>query len=330
MKKTCKVMLARFPGDFKEHPESSNYILKTYKKCLEDPRIEEVLNWHRSDTPITMTRNLCLEHAQQLGMDFVLMIDNDMKPDQDNPGCKPFWDSAFDFCFDRKSPAIVAAPYVGPGTYHNNVYAFHWESLTNAHFPIGMRQFTRFEAMQRSGIEKVGAMPTGLMLIDMRILSKMRKPYFEYDWMGDGPCCDHCGQPKPGPRAVKASTEDCFFTREITLGCFDDPDAGVFCNWDAWAYHIKLCELGKPEELTIDMVNKRFVDAVLEKRRRDETVKEWGVELPHVAAPLPADGGMRFSLVDNRNGTVSLDEQETREVIRARFPEYTGNGKEEV
>lgn len=330
MKTTCKVMLARFPGDNKEHPESSNWIMRTYAECLKDPRIEQVLNWHKADTPITMTRNLCLEHALDLGMDYVLMIDSDMRPDEPNPGAKPFWKTAFDFAFNRPSPCIIAAPYCGGGSYHNNIFAFRWAALTNNHFPFKMEQYTREEALQRAGIEKVAAMPTGLMLIDMRILKKMKKPYFEYEWKGDGKPCPHCGQLEPGPRAEKASTEDCFFTREISMGCFDDPDAGVFCAWDCWAIHIKPCEIGKPKDLTIDMVNKRFVDAVLSGRRSDEVVSEQNVVLPKITPPEKREGAM-YKMIAGRNGNiVELYDDKFREVIRDNFSEHTGNNQAEI
>lgn len=338
MKKTCKVMLARFPGGNVEHPDSTAWILKTFRKCLKDPRIEEVINWHKSDTPITMVRNLCVEHAQELGVDYLLMIDNDMDPDEPNIGAKPFWDTSFDFMFDRKSPCIVAAPYVGPdgqtGLRHNNVYAFRWNSDNNNHWPFGMAQYTRYEALQRGGIEKVAAMPTGLMLFDMRIFEKMKKPYFEYEWVDDGPACEHCGQAKPGPRAKKASTEDCFFTREITMGCFDDPDAGVFCNWDAWARHIKMCKLGKPQDITIDMVNKRYRDAVMENRDRHESVREWNVQLPKVKPkkPIGSNGSAaQHEMVVGQEGAFTMvDRDKFKEVLRGNFPEFTGSAQDEI
>ncbi len=188
-----------------------------------------------------------------------------------------------------------------------------------------MKFFTRMM------IEKVAAMPTGLMLIDMRILKKMRKPYFEYDWVGDGKACEHCGCPKPGPRAEKASTEDCFFTREITLGCFDEPEAGVFCNWDAWAYHIKLCEIGKPQELTFDHVNRRFVEAVENRRRSDETLQYFDLNLPQVAPPEPSNGQMTFNVLERRTGeAVSVNETEFGKVIEREFSEYRNGSADRI
>ena len=120
-----KIMLARFPGNFQEHPKSSNYLRKIFGQmrpieqlgrsesdvgCTETWRcahedFSEVVLWDFTDTPIDMVRNRCVDEALQMGCDYILMIDSDMWPDQPRPGAQPFWDVAWGFLRRRQRPA---------------------------------------------------------------------------------------------------------------------------------------------------------------------------------------------------------------------------------
>lgn len=336
MKKACKVLLARFPGNFSEHPDSTDWIIQTYKKCLDDPRIEEVKHWRISDTPITMGRNRCIEVAKRIGTDYLLMIDSDMGPDQPGPTAKPFWETAFNFLFDREQPAIIAAPYCGGGSYHNNVFVFHWANFTNGHYPFKLEQFPREMAADRGGIEKVAALPTGLILIDMRILERMKFPYFYYEWMGENercPCCQHL---IPGLQDEKASTEDVTFTRDASLAWYDEPEAGCFVSWDSWASHIKLCHIGRPEKITNEYIGERFRQAVERNLFKDERLQEFNLDFPKVNPQgngHPTNGQEdRFDKMElSRDGAlVELNEDLYREALRARYPEFLKDRNEGI
>lgn len=330
MDKTCKVMFARFPGNNQEHPESVDWCIKTYHKAKTDPRIGEVLMWKKADTPITMSRNKCLEDAIKLGMDYVVMIDSDMNPDHKCVGAVPFWETCFDWIFDRKSPAIIAAPYCGGESIHHNIFVFQWENFTNPGFPASkvdfkLSQYTRTEAAERGGIQKCAALPTGLMIIDMRILSRMKKPYFYYGFDGDGPECSGCGRPMPGPEAVKSLTEDVAFTRDASLAWFDDPDAGCFCAWDCWAEHIKLCHIPKPVLITPDMVGSRFKEALDGRLPQKEHIREANLSFPKIDKPgddVLGEGEQwvsTYSIFDKNMNRYTVSEQTFDDFARKEF-----------
>lgn len=241
----ASVMFARFPFGRHDEPDVTDWLLETTLKAKADPRVGELHQWRIDDTPITMGRNKCLKEARKKGIDYLLMIDNDMSPDLQVPGAKPFWDTTFDFMLQHQEPCCVAAPYCGPPPIEN-VYIFRWTTCrTNDAQPDWqLSQYSREEAAQMAGICEVGALPTGLMLIDMRILDHLKPPWFYYEWTD-------------ATESEKASTEDVTFTRDLSL-------LGIqqYCNWDAWAGHWKRLCVQKPQIVHVNQIRQKFVDAV--------------------------------------------------------------------
>jgi hypothetical protein len=269
-----KLMLARFPGMYQEHPKSSNWIRQTFGKLrpieilerresdnqtMETWRtahaeIGEVVLWDLTETPIDMARNRCIVEAQEAGCDYVLMIDADMAPDEPRRGGKPFWDTAWAWIQEQKRkgrPSVIAAPYVGPG-YHQNIYVFRWANFSNPeHQPRlapQLRQYIREEAAERGGIEKVGALPTGLILYDLEIFQRMSPPYFYYQM--------------DSKFTRKESTEDVTNTRDLDLLWSDVDGAGCYVAWDCWARHVKLTEFGGPMVTTTAIVGEHMRKAL--------------------------------------------------------------------
>jgi hypothetical protein len=258
-----KVMFARFPGGHVEHPDTTDWLVETVIKAKKDPRISEVLNWRKSDTPITMVRNEAVEVARRAGADFIVMIDNDMRPDL--PGEKKFWDVAWPFMCDlnvrrnagieHAGPCIIGAPYCGPPP-SENVYIFHWTTQQSDHPnpDFALSQFGREEAAIRTGIEEVAALPTGLIIIDIKVFDMLDPPYFYYEYT------DHT-------ESHKASTEDVTFTRDATMaGC------PCFVAWDCWAGHHKPKCVGKPGLLFVDDMKAKFRMAIHNGFRRNERI----------------------------------------------------------
>lgn len=266
------VLFARFPFFDQEVPASTDWMIETVLKASKDKRISDIFHTKVDDTPITASRNRVFEYAKRLGVDLLLMIDADMHPDIGMKpetrilSAKPFWDTALDFMLAHNGPCVIGAPYCGPPP-HENVYVFRPRNRQSNHpnIDVQIEQFTREEAAERGGIEEVFALPTGLVLIDMRCVEKLRFPYFDYDWKGDGPCCKVCGQPEPGPRAERASTEDVYWSRNLAL-------AGVkqYVAWDCWAGHKKRKLVGKPTLLTMDAVRQEYRDAIVKGKQSDE------------------------------------------------------------
>lgn len=240
-----KVMVARFPYLRIDEPDGTDWLASTILKMHKDPRISEIVRFKAMDTPIPMCRNRCLREALERGVDYLLMLDNDMSPDLPLPGAKPFWDSSWDKMLSLGEPALIAAPYCGPPPIEN-VYIFRWTSNRNG-VPDGdfhLEQYGREEASRLVGFEAVAALPTGLILIDMRAIAAIKPPWFYYEYT------DHF-------ESQKASTEDVTFTRDLSLAGIP-----IYVNWDAWAGHWKELMVGKPSPMTVDTVKQKFVECL--------------------------------------------------------------------
>lgn len=242
-----KIMFAQFTyGDW-VHPDCSDWLNVTCHTVRNDPRVAEVHMYRKSDTPITMVRNNCLQEAKRLGADFVFMVDTDMAPDYEAhlPGKKKFWPSTIDFMLNHPGPCVVAAPYTGPPP-HQNVYVFRWGQKMNDNPNPGwsLDQFGREEASHMAGIGPVAALPTGVVLIDMRALAKIPPPYFYYEWTDEF-------------QQYKASTEDVVFTRNLSLAGIP-----VYCNWDAWAGHWKSIRCDRPAVIHTDHISDSYKKAL--------------------------------------------------------------------
>jgi hypothetical protein len=288
--KPVKVLICQFPYGNTTDIHPTNWVTETCLKLERDPRVGRgnYSLWHMSDTPIPMTRNQAAIVAEQGGFDYVLMIESDVVGDvhcpggvPQRPGAAPFWETAFEFALRHPGPCVVGAPYCGPPPYEN-VYVFHWTNTQtddpNANFQIAA--YSRNEAAALQGVQPCAALPTGLILISVDGLKRLPHPRFDYEWKNDGPACRHCGQRAPGPRTEKASTEDVYFSRNLSY-------AGVpqYAAWNCWAGHRKTKIVTAPQPLPQEIVPFWFEKNVAER---------WGVQPPPVppatlpARPLPA------------------------------------------
>lgn len=252
------VMFARFPFRATDHPDTTDWLVETVLKCKADSRISNVFHSRFDDTPITMTRNQAVDRAMKVGADYLVMIDNDMRPDCEPDGLR-FWDTSWEFLMQHQGPCMIGAPYCGPPPI-SNVYVFRWSCWQNRRDvpdkDARLEQFSREEAARLCGIGPVDALPTGLVIIDMKAFDSLTPPYFDYEWTNKR-------------QIEKGSTEDVMMTRNLKL-------AGVplYCNWDAWAGHWKNYLVRKPKLMTIDDMGEQFMDAISKGYRKDERVKD--------------------------------------------------------
>jgi hypothetical protein len=272
-------MLSRFPGGSLfpvDMPDTTDYFAHIVHWLKQNPDCKEVLSYRVSDTPITMSRNRAVQAALENKVDFLLMLDNDMCPDMyigQDPFAEPFLPPTLDFMLDRwdEGPHMVGAPYCGPPPIEN-VYVFQWATWeTNSPNPdYRLEQFSREESARKIGFEKVAALPTGLILFDMRIFRDLLKPpYFYYEW-------------KDGTESEKASTEDVTMTRDAGLA-----GAKIWCFWSAWAGHYKLKCVGRPKVLYSDQVGDQMRQAVLKDYKRADRIIIMGADGGnHIPAPL--------------------------------------------
>ena len=232
-------------GISSEVPDIREWMVPGVTELSKDPRVEAVRIWNLADTPITMTRNRSVLMAREYGIDFLVMVDSDMKPDMyvGQEGAKKFLQSSFDFLVEHyaKGPAVVGAPYCGPPP-NENVYVFRWQNLQseNANPDFQLEMYDRNTAPKLAGIQECAALPTGLIMYDMRAFALTEpkaegdKPWFYYEYTSKF-------------QEDKASTEDVTMTRDLALvGIQKLGYNPVYCNWDAWAGHWKPKCVGKP------------------------------------------------------------------------------------
>lgn len=232
-------------GISSEVPDIREWMVPLVADLSKDPRIDAIRIWNLADTPITMTRNRAVLQARQFGVDVLVMVDSDMKPDLNNghPDAKPFFQSSFDFLVKHyaKGPCVIGAPYCGPPPVEC-VYVFRWQNMQSEHpspdFQLEM--YDRHTATKMAGIQECAALPTGLIMYDMRAFEITEpkkdgdKPWFYYEW-------------KDKYQAEKASTEDVTMTRDLSLAGSQKLGYNpIYCNWDAWAGHWKPKCVGKP------------------------------------------------------------------------------------
>ncbi len=278
------------------YPEVGRWIAQTMLLCKDDPRVGEVHVDFHSDTPLTMVRNAYVEKARKAGCQLLLMIDSDQDPNfhEGEPWYKPFFPEAFNAIYDHydKGPLVIGAPYGGPPSSGENCYVFFWSDQGNHGTETGftLEQYPRQVAAKMSGIQPVGALPTGMILFDMRIfdlldtnrrskeqvledfaagritqreaLRCIQDGYFYYEWT------DHTA-------SEKASTEDVTATRDMSLiGQIKLGYNPVMCAWDSWIGHMKPWCVGKPKVFATEQVGGVLQRAVLDNvSYRDRIVR---------------------------------------------------------
>lgn len=227
-----RIAVAVFSYDGNMNVMISKWFQEVYSTVLAvHPRVEMVKFEPFVGYPITRLRNKAMHVARAEGFHYLLMIDNDMQPDVEctsDPEAVPFFPAALDFAL-KTGPCCVGAPYCAAPP-KEDVIVMKWESIpaNNAVIPAEMKRYSRVEAASKKGFEEVPALPTGLLLIDLRVMGAIVPPYFTYEHTSTN-------------EIELAATEDVVFTRNLSF-------VGVpqYVFWDAWAGHIKVMTVRKP------------------------------------------------------------------------------------
>jgi hypothetical protein len=312
------------------HPDICDWLLKTVPIAKADPRVSQVATANFSDTPITMTRNLSVKAARDAGYDVLVMIDSDQKPDcllGKDPDARPFWNEAFNFIYDNydKGPQVVGAPYCGAPPVEN-IFVFKWASLEADGFPdestIKLEQYAREEAHMMSGIQECAALPTGLIMFDMRAFELTEpQPKAEVETVITAleAHCEIVDGKLVGPdvktiveriinektkaehswfyyeytdiyECEKASTEDVTATRDISLyGLASLGYNPIHCAWSSWAGHWKPKCVTKPSLITASDINDRYARA--HKAGHNRRLQHVDAETAIARARIPAPNG---------------------------------------
>lgn len=207
------------------------------------PRINQVEIAYCFGYPTDRCRNEAAMTARNRGFHFALFLDNDMKFDAllgVEPGAKPFLTSSLEFALAQPAPVFVGAPYCSGPPAQEVVVMKHREYCPNMAGGLGKKldKYTRDEAAVATGIERVAALPTGCLLLDLRAFDVLPPPWFYYEYAD------------PPYNTKLASTEDVTLTRNA-----DWLGINQYVNWDAWATHLdKDFEVSKPRLCPVDSV----------------------------------------------------------------------------
>ncbi|HUU84207.1 MAG TPA: hypothetical protein VM243_11955 [Phycisphaerae bacterium] len=290
MQQKFNVLIARMSYGWQENPDVTDWIVRSILKAKDDPRIGRCVTKAFDNTPTTLARHEAVMHARRpdLDADLLWMIDADMHPDHcpAEPGAVDTWSAFMEFAYEhyQRGPFVIAAPYCGRSRsaygISENVYVFRWRGTETGspHQRFELAQFNREEAAERGGIERVAALPTGLVLYDMRCFGDLPGPQYRKRWAPGGPNLPIPGrswQPQEPPwfyyqyddpyEAWKIGTEDACNTRDLSA-------LGVpqYIHWGAWAGHYKQKCVSKPVIVTSDYANDRLLRAALMGRASNE------------------------------------------------------------
>lgn len=190
--------------------------------------------------PTCRMRNAALKASLEVGDHFALLLDNDLKVDLNvgrEPGAESFLPAALTFALAHDGPCVVAAPYCSAPPAQR-VLVMKWaERIPDMPDANGMLLdcYTRDEAAERTGFERVGALATGCMLVDLRALAVLPPPWFAYEY------------DDPPYNTQLASTEDTVFSRNL-----DWLGVPQYVAWNSWAGHRKSYLCLKPRRSPVD------------------------------------------------------------------------------
>lgn len=208
-----------------------------------NPRVKEVAVSYTTGYPTDRVRNAVVKEAKANGHHFVLMLDDDMHPDiglssplHRDETAVPFLPTALDFAMAHNGPCIVAAPYTAAPPSQEVVVMKERQRFPDQPDGCGgfLDKFTRDEAAVMKGICRVAALPTGVMLVDLRVLDILPPPWFSYEFKD------------PPYNTQLASTEDVVFSRNC-----DWLGIPQYAHFSAWAGHCKSWTTGKPVQCPV-------------------------------------------------------------------------------
>lgn len=285
-----------------EHPSCREWLCDTMSRVRDDPRVGKFGVKTLADTPVTMSRNKAVKLAREMGVDILVMLDadQDFMLHADEDWYRPFFPVAFDEIYKHydKGPLVIAAPYCGAANNGENIFYFRWQDQGwhGDETSFSLEQYTRAEAAEMRGLHEAAALPTGLIMFDMRIfdlldvnrkskeqvlldfqagkiglreaLRCIQDGYFYYEWTDE-------------TASEKASTEDVSATRDMSIVSqlkLGYNACRVAC--DSWIGHVKPYTVGRPKRFCVEQVGGVLKRTVLDGHSyRDEIRKVSNPEL---------------------------------------------------
>lgn len=247
-------------------PEIAEWFVDAAMYCRDEPRISELVGpISIATTPLSYGRNLAFKKAREAGADFLLMMDNDLKPDSRvglDSRARPFLPAAFNFLADRYhlGPHVVAGPYMCVDDGAAKLHAYRTVSRLGIDktdpAELDMAAVTRHEAAISTGFEPMVSSIIGWSLSDIRVKDLLGPTGFHHEYD------DH--------HEVRVGTEDLSATRDMVLAAqakgLPHP---LYMNWDGWAGHYKVVMIDKPQVLEVDTAVRSMRAAIEHATEKD-------------------------------------------------------------
>ncbi|KKM60490.1 hypothetical protein LCGC14_1541350, partial [marine sediment metagenome] len=181
---TYRICVARPAGHKLECPDMGTYLAQWINDLKNCSGASGVDFFTVSNPRIRMMRNMCVAHAFKKKADFLLFLDPDHRVDKyvqldpqgktrSTPDATPFFPAAWALALQHRQqnhpPAVYAGPYCGCPP-HMPVQTFTKNKQGQ------LVRLGRDQAAGLRGWHQVTATGTGLMLIDMRVFERLRRP----------------------------------------------------------------------------------------------------------------------------------------------------------
>ncbi len=209
-----------------EHPDVGTWCGKLAGELAASGQLAGMVTHVEQRPRIAMARNELVKTFLATKCEWLLMIDPDMRPDI--TGECFFWTSLR--LLQAVGVGLVGAPAcAGPPGYNVNVFWANPDTGT-------IRHVTHEEAAGMTGIERVPAVGTGLVLASRETFQRVPPPWF-VDEMKDK---EHT--------KLRYSQDVGFCLKARQYG------VPVFVNWACWAGHQKAHLVGKPDGRQLPIV----------------------------------------------------------------------------
>jgi hypothetical protein len=226
------IAVCRFAYDGWERVEILRFILE----CVEHTKNDKVYHIPMIGMfPTSCARNKAVELARERDCDYLYMIDDDTVP------ADGFFQLTYNYLKDNP-PCVIGAPYLTSGA-ENKVTAFEFQHKNETTGQWHVENINRYDAIQRSGIQKVANIGTGCVAYNMKVFDAqgVKKPYYNYGYSVDGTSC--------------IESEDTSAHRQMYFAGIP-----IFCTWDHWALHSKETLLSKPAKITEDGIFNSYLE----------------------------------------------------------------------
>jgi glycosyltransferase involved in cell wall biosynthesis len=220
MSRSCRVFIARMVHGLSEHPSVGSWLVRTCKTFFESPHFGGLSEFPINTSPVYAARNAAVALAKQKKADYLVMVDADMVPDC-VPDTPAFFEAALHRAIEIDGPCVIAAPYP-----MLNGCAAAIEGEGDDRKAVAMP-----DAVTRDGFQRMTAVGTGLILIDMRCFDAISQPYFSHTYRDEA-------------HNEVVVTDDVYFCDAVRAAGIP-----ILTAWDSWAGHHKSTTL-RPKKYT--------------------------------------------------------------------------------